>query len=43
MTKLWVPNLTVGEMGSKRINVSEYDEIYVGAEGYVYVEGVDNE
>jgi hypothetical protein len=39
MTTLWSPNLTVGDMGSQTIDVSDYDEIYVEAEGYVYVEG----
>jgi hypothetical protein len=39
MTVLWSPNLTVGEMGSKKIDVSNVDEIYIEAEGYVYVEG----
>jgi len=39
MTELWSHH-EVGEMGSKRIDVSDIDEIYVEAEGYVYVEGV---
>lgn len=43
MTELWSPNLVVGEMGSKTIDVSDLDEIYIEAEGYVYVEGVNND
>ena len=43
MTDLWSPNLKVGELGHTRIDVSEFDEVYVEAEGYVHVVGVDDE
>jgi len=41
MTELWNPSLKVGEMGSKQIDVSDVEEIYVEAEGYVYVQSTE--
>jgi len=43
MTELWSPNLKVGEIETKRIDVSDVDEIFVEAEGYVLVEDVNDD
>jgi hypothetical protein len=38
MSVLWSPNIQVGGFESKRLDVSEVDEILIESEGYVYVE-----